>query len=132
MSPEVQPRRLLTAEYDTKVLFERMLFDEFGREILPHFDRPENARKALLLALAIVRHVNGASGFAHVGLSTLAQDLGYTGNDHGFRTSLNILLTLGFFTQDGNARRRPSCACPSPNIYGRGMRRTSKTASGQS
>ncbi|WP_433256323.1 hypothetical protein ACQPYK_17125 [Streptosporangium sp. CA-135522] len=98
---------MLTAEYDNKVLFERMLFDEFGREILPHFDRPENARKALLLALAIVRHINGASGFTHIGLATVAQDLGYTGNDHKFRASLNILLALGFFTQDGNVKRAP-------------------------
>jgi hypothetical protein len=85
-----------------------MLFDEFGQEIMSHFPgNAQNARTTLLLALAILRHVNGTSHVSYVGLSTLAQELGYTGNDHKFRNKLDVLLNAGFYTQQGKQGRAP-------------------------
>ncbi|WP_248965835.1 hypothetical protein [Sphaerisporangium perillae] len=107
----VEPRRLLSAEYDVKIMFERMLYDEFGPggflagDVLGN--TPEQRRKALLLGFALVRHINGQAGYCNVGMSTIAQKLGYGTNDHKLSASLRALLHAGVFTQAGNHRRAP-------------------------
>ncbi|GGP84492.1 hypothetical protein [Streptosporangium pseudovulgare] len=100
MTPE--PRWILSANYDTKVLYERMLWDEHAGGML---SREDFDRRGLLFAYGIVRHVNGKTGIAGVGISKLAQDLGYDSENHGFHKARKVLLNLGFLTCRGKVGR---------------------------
>jgi hypothetical protein len=114
----IQPRRLLKATNDVKVMYDRMLVDEFATggflagDVLG--DTPAAARKTLLLAMCLVRYVNGRQGYCHIGMSTLAEILGHDSNNHKLTASLRLLLKAGLFTQMGTHRRAPKLAMSLP------------------
>ncbi|MFD8532115.1 hypothetical protein ACFV0L_32345 [Streptosporangium canum] len=107
----VEPRWILSANYDTKVLYERIIWDEHASGMLSTEDfRP----RWLLFVYSVVRHVNGKSGTSNVGIARLAQDLGYESENHGFQKALRVLLDLGFLTRRGNVRRAPKLSLSVP------------------
>lgn len=109
-----QPRRILGANHDTKTFYLRMIWDEFAAGGL--LAREDFNRNGLLFAMGIVRHVNGRTGVSMVGISKLAQDLGYESSNHGFHQALKVLVNLGFMTKDGKAGRAAKLRLSMPEV----------------
>lgn len=99
--------RPVMATYDVKDFITKMMMDEFG----PGGWIAENYgddfhREHLIWALFILRSVNGRTGITYRGDKDIAQNLGYTGNNHPGKKTRDLLKKMGFFIESGRTRGR--------------------------
>ncbi|WP_143831983.1 hypothetical protein [Nocardiopsis sp. CNR-923] len=113
---EVQPRRILEIAYaDAVVLWQRMVFKEF-KKTRGLLNGEDCTRNALHLSTAISWYINGRSNLSQVGVTRIAQDLGFSGNGHNLYGQLDILLESGVLTQRGKKGRAPRLALSVPCV----------------
>ncbi|NRQ30512.1 hypothetical protein HII36_01455 [Nonomuraea sp. NN258] len=97
---KVVPRQIVTADSDSILQWQRMVYREFGekRGLLRH---PDITRAALHLAVGVSLSVNGRRNVSEVGIRHIARMVGYSGNGHDLYEQLDHLLVRGFLTKDG-------------------------------
>ncbi|WP_160050889.1 hypothetical protein [Nocardiopsis sp. FR4] len=113
---KAQPRRILDRAYaDAVILWQRMVFQEFKkpRGLL---NGEACMRNALHVSTAVSWHINGRTNLSQVGITRIAQDLGFSGNGHNLYEQLDILLESGVLTQRGKKGRAPRLALSVPCV----------------
>ncbi|MGW2227384.1 hypothetical protein [Streptomyces formicae] len=105
----------LKATHDVKESWSRMLVDEFGPGGWIPEREPDFGREHLLWALMLLRSVDGRTGTVRRGNASIAEALGYAGNNHPGTKARQMLIRLGFFQDTGKrAGRAPVLRLTAP------------------